>query len=70
MTRRRPENDSVIEARSFRKTYGDFVAADGISFDVRQGEILGLLEPNGAGRTSPLESLEGLRAPDGGSCGR
>ena len=59
--------DPVIEVRDFRKTYGDFVAVDGISFDVQQGEIFGLLGPNGAGKTSTLESLEGLRAPDGGS---
>jgi ABC-2 type transport system ATP-binding protein len=60
-------NNSVIEAIDFRKIYGDFVAVDGISFDVRQGEIFGLLGPNGAGKTSTLESLEGLRAPDGGT---
>ncbi len=60
-------NDSVIQVRDFRKVYGDFVAVDGISFDVRRGEIFGLLGPNGAGKTSTLESLEGLRAPDGGS---
>jgi ABC-2 type transport system ATP-binding protein len=60
-------NDSVIEARNFRKTYGDFVAVDDISFGVQQGEIFGLLGPNGAGKTSTLESLEGLRAPDGGT---
>jgi ABC-2 type transport system ATP-binding protein len=58
---------SVIEVRDFRKTYGDFVAVDGISFDVHKGEIFGLLGPNGAGKTSTLESLEGLRAPNGGS---
>ncbi len=58
---------SVVDVADFRKTYGDFVAVDGISFDVRQGEIFGLLGPNGAGKTSTLESLEGLRAPDGGS---
>ncbi len=58
---------SVVDVVDFRKTYGDFVAVDGISFDVRQGEIFGLLGPNGAGKTSTLESLEGLRAPDGGS---
>jgi ABC-2 type transport system ATP-binding protein len=40
---------------------------DGISFEVQRGEIFGLLGPNGAGKTSTLESLEGLRAPDGGS---
>ena len=58
---------STIEVRDFRKTYGDVVAVDGISFEVRPGEIFGLLGPNGAGKTSTLESLEGLRAPDGGS---
>jgi len=60
-------NDYAIEVRDFRKTYGDFIAVDGISFDVQQGEIFGLLGPNGAGKTSTLESLEGLRSPDGGS---
>jgi ABC-2 type transport system ATP-binding protein len=59
--------DTVIEAKNFRKTYGDVVAVDDISFDVQQGEIFGLLGPNGAGKTSTLESLEGLRAPDGGT---
>jgi ABC-2 type transport system ATP-binding protein len=60
-------NDSVIEVRDFRKVYGEFVAVDDVSFDVQRGEIFGLLGPNGAGKTSTLESLEGLRAPDGGS---
>jgi len=59
--------DPVISVRDFRKTYGDFVAVDSISFEVQRGEIFGLLGPNGAGKTSTLESLEGLRAPDGGS---
>jgi ABC-2 type transport system ATP-binding protein len=58
---------TVIEVRDFRKTYGDFVAVDGISFNVKRGEIFGLLGPNGAGKTSTLESLEGLREPNGGS---
>lgn len=60
-------NDSIIQVKEFRKTYGEFVAVDGINFEVQQGEIFGLLGPNGAGKTSTLESLEGLRAPDGGS---
>ena len=59
--------EPVIRVRDFRKTYGDFVAVDGTNFDVQQGEIFGLLGPNGAGKTSTLESLEGLRAPNGGS---
>jgi ABC-2 type transport system ATP-binding protein len=59
--------NSMIEVEDFRKTYGNYVAVDGISFDVKQGEIFGLLGPNGAGKTSTLECLEGLRAPNGGS---
>lgn len=57
----------IIEVTNFRKTYGDFVAVDNISFAVRAGEIFGLLGPNGAGKTTTLECLEGLRQPDGGT---
>ena len=60
-------NNSMIEVKDFRKTYGTYVAVDGISFDVKPGEIFGLLGPNGAGKTSTLECLEGLRSPNGGS---
>jgi len=42
--------DSIIEVKDFRKTYGDFIAVDKVSFDVKQGEIFGLLGPNGANR--------------------
>jgi ABC-2 type transport system ATP-binding protein len=59
--------EPVIKVNEFRKTYGDFVAVNGISFEVHEGEIFGLLGPNGAGKTSTLECLEGLRTPDGGS---
>ena len=59
--------DVVINVSDFYKHYGDVTAVDGISFDVRQGEIFGLLGPNGAGKTTTLESLEGLRVPDAGS---
>ena len=59
--------NAMIEVRDFRKAYGDFVAVDGISFDVERGEIFGLLGPNGAGKTTTLESLEGIRTPDGGT---
>jgi ABC-2 type transport system ATP-binding protein len=60
-------NDAVIQVRNFRKTYGETVAVDGISFAVQRGEIFGLLGPNGAGKTSTLECLEGLRSADGGA---
>jgi ABC-2 type transport system ATP-binding protein len=59
--------DIVIEVNKLRKVYGDSVAVDNISFDVRKGEIFVLLGPSGSGKTTTLECLEGLRKPDGGS---
>jgi ABC-2 type transport system ATP-binding protein len=59
--------NAIIEVKGFRKTYGDIVAVNDISFEVMPGEIFGLLGPNGAGKTTTLESLEGLRKPDAGS---
>jgi ABC-2 type transport system ATP-binding protein len=52
-----------------RKTYGQVVAVDDVSFEVRPGEIFGLVGPNGAGKTTTMECLEGLRAPDHGTIG-
>jgi len=59
-------SEEVVTVRGFRKTYGETVAVNDISFSVRRGEIFALLGPNGSGKTSTLESLEGIRRPDGG----
>jgi ABC-2 type transport system ATP-binding protein len=59
--------DAVIRVDGLRKLYGDLAAVDGITFDVRPGEVFALLGPNGAGKTTTVEVLEGLRKPDGGS---
>ncbi|TQK45571.1 ABC-2 type transport system ATP-binding protein [Streptomyces sp. SLBN-118] len=57
----------AIEAEELRRTYaGGFEAVTGISFSVARGEIFALLGTNGAGKTSTVELLEGLTAPDGG----
>ena len=58
--------DSVIALEGLTKRYGELVAVDGVSFDVRRGEIFGILGPNGAGKTTTLEMIEGLSRPDGG----
>lgn len=47
----------MIEVRDLRKTYGDRAAVDGISFDVKRGEILGFLGQNGAGKTTTMKIL-------------
>jgi ABC-2 type transport system ATP-binding protein len=58
--------DTIVQVEGLRKTYGATVAVDGISFDVREGEIFGMVGPNGAGKTTTIECLEGLRKPDQG----
>ncbi len=63
----------VVSVDRLKKCYGSFVAVQELSFDVRQGEIVGLVGANGAGKTSTLLSLAGLLPLDGGSiqvCGR
>jgi len=57
----------AIEVSDLRRSYGDFEAVRGISFEVRRGEVLALLGVNGAGKTSALEVLEGLAPPGGGT---
>ncbi|MGO7212065.1 ATP-binding cassette domain-containing protein [Rhizobium ruizarguesonis] len=56
----------VIEAKGLTKRFGDFTAADDISFDIRRGEIFGLLGPNGAGKSTTFKMLCGLLNPTGG----
>lgn len=57
----------MIEVEHLTKRYGDFVAVDDISFDVRQGEILALLGPNGSGKTTTLKCIAGLLCPTSGT---
>ena len=59
-------NDPVIVAKDIHKKYDDIVAVNGISFDVRRGEVFGMLGPNGAGKTTTVEILEGMRDADSG----
>jgi len=59
--------DRVIEVEGLVKQYPGVRAVDGVSFDIRRGEIFGMLGPNGAGKTTTIECIEGLRQPDAGS---
>jgi len=55
-----------IEVKELVKKFGKFVAVDGISFEVKQGEIFGFLGPNGAGKTTTIRMLCGLMDPTSG----
>jgi len=57
---------AVISVRSLTRRFGDFIAVDGVSFDVERGEIFGFLGPNGAGKTTTIRMLCGLLRPTGG----
>ena len=60
------EGKPVVEVENLRRAYGQLVAVDAVSFEVRAGEIFGMVGPNGAGKTTTIECIEGLRRPDGG----
>ena len=57
----------AIRATDVTKHYGDLTAVDGVSLEVRPGEIFGIIGPNGAGKTTFMECLEGLRRPTSGT---
>lgn len=64
---KRTENHGLaIEARQLVRDFGSFRAVDHVSFQVKQGEIFGLLGANGAGKTTVIKMLNGILPPTGG----
>ncbi|MFE2376985.1 ABC transporter ATP-binding protein [Streptomyces sp. NPDC059398] len=57
---------AVIEVQHLRKSYGDLVAVDDVSFTVEEGEVFGILGPSGSGKSTIVECIKGLRNRDGG----
>ncbi len=57
---------NAIVAKNLTKRYGEFTAVDGISFEVKRGEIFAFLGPNGAGKTTTVRMLTGLTPIDEG----
>jgi len=57
----------TIEVSELRKTYGDVVALDGVTFSVEPGEVVGFLGPNGAGKTTTMKILTGFISATEGS---
>jgi ABC-2 type transport system ATP-binding protein len=56
----------VITVEGLRKCYGSVKAVDNVTFQVRKNEIFGMVGPNGSGKTTTIECIEGLRHPDEG----
>jgi branched-chain amino acid transport system ATP-binding protein len=61
-----PESAPLLNVSKLVKRFGGFYALDGLSFHVSSGEILGLVGPNGSGKTTAINVISGLYAPDGG----
>lgn len=58
--------DAILRVENLVKRFGAFRALDGISFDLRPGEVLGLVGPNGSGKTTCINVISGLYAADEG----
>ena len=61
------QTHTVLNFRSVSKRYGATVALDSVSFELRAGEVCGLLGENGAGKTTLMNVLYGLLPPDEGT---
>jgi ABC-2 type transport system ATP-binding protein len=59
--------DPVISVEGLTKRYGSRAVLDGVTLDVRPGEVVAMVGPNGAGKTTTVEIIEGYRSADGGS---
>ena len=56
----------MIEVKNVTKKYGDTTAVDNISFDVKDGEVVGFLGPNGAGKSTTMNMITGFIEPTEG----
>src|ERR1700759_2838828 len=59
--------ETVLRLEELRKSYGETVALDGVSFDVGAGQMFGFVGPNGAGKTTLMRIVLGVLAADSGS---
>jgi ABC-2 type transport system ATP-binding protein len=58
---------TILRVRDLRRSYGNFVAVDGLNLQVNEGEIYGFLGVNGAGKTTTIRMLMGIIAPESGT---
>ena len=58
--------ENLVEVKNLKKKYGSKEAVKGISFNIKKNEILGLLGPNGSGKTTTIGMMLGLLKPSNG----
>lgn len=58
---------TVLAVDDFRRSFGNLVAVDGVSFEIGSGEVVGLIGPNGAGKTTLFNCVSGVLRSDGGT---
>ncbi|MET0908235.1 MAG: ATP-binding cassette domain-containing protein, partial [Ilumatobacteraceae bacterium] len=61
------EDDTVVRVRNVTKSFGGIRAVDDVSFEVRRGEILGVIGPNGCGKTTLFNCVLGQYRPESGT---
>ncbi len=61
------DSQTVLKIKNLSKEYDSLKAVDGISFEVKSGQIVGLLGPNGAGKTTTINMILGILEPSGGT---
>ncbi|HEV3363590.1 MAG TPA: ATP-binding cassette domain-containing protein, partial [Acidimicrobiia bacterium] len=60
------EARTVLEVEGLTKRFGGITAVDGVSFTLREGEVLGVIGPNGSGKTTTFDLISGIQRPDAG----
>src|ERR687897_1438513 len=61
------DQNVTLRVANVSKRFGEFVAVDNLSFEVRAGRVFGFLGPNGAGKTTTIRMIVGITAPDEGT---
>ena len=61
-----PENDAIVSVEGLTIRFGSFTAVDGLTFDIRRGEVFGFLGPNGAGKTTTIRAITTIQRPTSG----